>query len=123
MSVGIIRHPASLRNNRCIPCRVVGDIQSLPFADGSFDVVTANMVLEHVEDPSALLAEVGRVLRPKGMFAFHTPNKYYPTSLLVSVIPRKIKPWVAARLTHRSERGVHPTPYCMNSHTPSATIR
>jgi len=40
----------------------------LPFEDGSFDVVIANQVFEHVEEPAAVLAEIARLLRPGGYF-------------------------------------------------------
>jgi ubiquinone/menaquinone biosynthesis C-methylase UbiE len=121
LSVGIDRDGDALRSNRCVPHRVAGDIQALPFADNSFEVVTANMVLEHAENPGALLAEVWRVLRPKGVFVFHTPNKYYPASVLASLIPREIKSRVVALVTRRKEGDVYPTFYRAN--TPSAISR
>lgn len=39
---------------------------TLPWPDATFDVVWSVSVLEHVRDPSRLLAEVRRVLRPGG---------------------------------------------------------
>jgi SAM-dependent methyltransferase len=45
---------------------VVGDVQSLPFGDGEFDVVVANFMLYHVPDVELALAELARVLRPGG---------------------------------------------------------
>jgi ubiquinone/menaquinone biosynthesis C-methylase UbiE len=39
------------------------DIESLPFGDGTFDLVLAIEVLEHVPDPGAALAELARVAR------------------------------------------------------------
>jgi SAM-dependent methyltransferase len=39
------------------------DAQHLPFADGSFDVVTASLVFCSIADPAQGLAEVRRVLR------------------------------------------------------------
>jgi SAM-dependent methyltransferase len=43
------------------------DVQSLPFGDGSFDVVVANHMLYHVPDPDRGVAELARVLRPEGV--------------------------------------------------------
>jgi SAM-dependent methyltransferase len=44
----------------------VGDVQSLPFEDGSFDTVVAAWMLYHVPDLNRGLGEVARVLRPGG---------------------------------------------------------
>jgi len=44
------------------------DIQSLPFAAGSFDVVMCNWVLYHLDDLDRGLDELARVLRPGGRF-------------------------------------------------------
>jgi ubiquinone/menaquinone biosynthesis C-methylase UbiE len=43
---------------------VVGDVASLPFADGSFDLAVSTFSMHHWADPSAGLAEIARVLRP-----------------------------------------------------------
>lgn len=47
----------------------VADMFALPFADGSFDVVHAHQVLQHVADPVAALVEMRRVCRPGGVVA------------------------------------------------------
>ena len=49
------------------------DLQEIPEADGSFDLVIANHVLEHVADLDAALAEIGRVLVPGGYAILQTP--------------------------------------------------
>jgi len=36
----------------------------MPFADGSFDLVISTLSMHHWADPTAGLAEIGRVLRP-----------------------------------------------------------
>jgi len=43
---------------------VVGDVASLPFPDGTFDLVVSTMSMHHWTDPAAGLAEMARVLRP-----------------------------------------------------------
>jgi SAM-dependent methyltransferase len=47
----------------------LADAEQLPFADESFDVVTASHMLYHVPDQDRALAEFVRVLRPAGRFA------------------------------------------------------
>lgn len=47
----------------------VGDAYRLGQADGSFDVVHAHQVLQHLADPVAALTEMRRVLRPGGVLA------------------------------------------------------
>jgi SAM-dependent methyltransferase len=51
----------------------VGDIRSLPFDDGSFDVVVLNYVLEHTCEPNRVVSEALRVLRPGGLLGMIVP--------------------------------------------------
>jgi ubiquinone/menaquinone biosynthesis C-methylase UbiE len=44
----------------------VGDLASLPLADKSVDAAFANMVLHHAVDPTAMLEEMARIVRPGG---------------------------------------------------------
>jgi SAM-dependent methyltransferase len=48
------------------PSFLVGDVASLAFPDRSFDLVVSTLSMHHWADPSAGLAEIGRVLRPGG---------------------------------------------------------
>jgi ubiquinone/menaquinone biosynthesis C-methylase UbiE len=45
-----------------------GDVQRIPFADGTLDLVVSTLSLHHWSDPVAVLDEVNRVLHPGGSF-------------------------------------------------------
>ncbi|MEX0365018.1 MAG: bifunctional 2-polyprenyl-6-hydroxyphenol methylase/3-demethylubiquinol 3-O-methyltransferase UbiG [Ruegeria sp.] len=53
----------------------VGVGEDLPYPADSFDAVVCVDVLEHVSDLDRVLAEVARVLRPGGCFAYDTINR------------------------------------------------
>lgn len=46
-----------------------GDVQQIPFPDGSLDLVVSTLSWHHWSDPVAVLDEVARVLRPGGSFS------------------------------------------------------
>jgi len=54
---------------------VKANAENLPYTDESFDVVTAMDFLEHVENPQQIIDEISRVLKPGGVFFFHTFNR------------------------------------------------
>ena len=64
-------------------CYQQANAYSLPFPDESFDAVSALDVLEHVEDPKQLIAEAARVLKPHGLFFFHTFNRNFLSYLMI----------------------------------------
>jgi ubiquinone/menaquinone biosynthesis C-methylase UbiE len=47
-----------------LPSFLVGDVTSMPFPDGTFDLVVSTMSMHHWADPTAGLAKIDRVLRP-----------------------------------------------------------
>lgn len=55
------------------PDHVRVDAQAMPFADGEFDLIIGNHLLEHVADPAKALAEFHRCLRPGGLLVAQTP--------------------------------------------------
>lgn len=61
----------------------VANAYCLPFPSETFNVVCAMDVLEHVEEPKLLLSEASRVLKPGGLFFFHTFNRNFLSYLLV----------------------------------------
>lgn len=60
-------------NRRAGFCKCFGG-KILPFETGSFDVVGAFNVLEHVDEPEAFIEELVRVIRPEGRLILSSPN-------------------------------------------------
>ncbi len=52
---------------------VVFDAHDIPFDDDTFDGVIVQAVLEHVADPARCVAEIARVLKPRGVIFAETP--------------------------------------------------
>ena len=62
--------------------------EPLPFENGSFDVVVAGELLEHVRFPDRLVGEARRVLRRGGAFVGSVPNSYRLKSRLRFLVGR-----------------------------------
>lgn len=56
----------------------VGVGESLPFAEGVFDGVLLNEVIEHVTDDRDTVREALRVTKPGGRVVIFAPNRFYP---------------------------------------------
>jgi SAM-dependent methyltransferase len=87
----------------------------LPFASESFDLVTANMVVEHVPDPKPFLTDIHRILRPGGRFIFHTPNYFYYLIFIASLTPEWLKGRLVWLLERRREEDRFKTFYKLNT--------
>jgi SAM-dependent methyltransferase len=51
--------------------------EAVPFPDGTFDLLVAFEVIEHLENWKGLLGEARRLLAPGGLFVVSTPNRVY----------------------------------------------
>jgi SAM-dependent methyltransferase len=58
------------------------DDYRIPLATASVDAVLADWVLEHLQNPLASLRECRRVLKPSGLFAARTPNRWHYSYLV-----------------------------------------
>ena len=80
---------------------LAGRGEQLPFGDDAFDAVVCMEVLEHVDDPAAVVAQVSRVLRPEGVFIFSGLNRtlinrvglVFVAQDLLGLIPRGTHEW------------------------------
>jgi SAM-dependent methyltransferase len=64
-----------------------GDAYHLPFADDSFDAAHCERVLMHLDDPTAVLREMARVVRPGGRIVVAEPD------------------WLGIRIAHPDREG------------------
>jgi SAM-dependent methyltransferase len=85
--------------------------ERLPWPDGSFDVIAADSVLEHLDAPGPALREWARVLRPGGRLVVWSPNRFTLTTdphlglWGLGWLPRA---WVPGYLRLRGRRGWPP---------------
>lgn len=70
----IVGMDVSVTSHRNIRLLVRGSLYALPFVECSLDLVTCNMVVEHLDNPAAAFAEVARCLSPSGALVVKTPN-------------------------------------------------
>ena len=73
-----LRHARRLRDLYSVDARFLqGDVTSLPFADGAFEVASSEAVYQMVEDIEGAFREARRVLREGGVFVVSVPHSIY----------------------------------------------
>jgi SAM-dependent methyltransferase len=88
--IGVDPDLVSLREHRLAGAMPLAAALSdtLPFQEACFDMVLASWLLEHLAEPGKVMGEIGRVLRPGGVFVFITPNLRHPLIGLNNLINR-----------------------------------
>lgn len=118
--VGVDPDMVSLREHRlaALP-RAAAFSDALPFVSGSFDIVTASWLLEHLDSPEYTFGEIGRVLRRGGAFVFITPNARHPLAQINRVAGRlgELQGRLVNLLYGRAEDDTFPTRYRANTST------
>jgi len=79
-ALGLAREAAERSGGRLL--LVCGDAFSLPFKDGSFDLVFHQGVLEHFRDPLPLLRENARVTRTGGTVLADVPQTFHVYTIM-----------------------------------------
>lgn len=115
LAVGVDVDPISLRKHGQLRHKVRANVTDLPFKEGSFSLATANMVVEHLEDPKGFLQEVHRVLQCEGLLILHTPNLLSYGTLAAFLLPPALKKRLIRYLEGREEEEVFRTFYRLNT--------
>lgn len=114
--VGVDLQIESLQRNLHIEFAVVADTTALPFRAATFDVASANMVIEHLPNPESAFTEVGRTLVPNGQFVLVTPNKRNPVVFLASsVLKPRWRAFLGKVVEGRPEEAIFDTHYRANT--------
>jgi ubiquinone/menaquinone biosynthesis C-methylase UbiE len=119
LAVGCDIGYSALRKHRSLDKNVCCTLGELPFSDSSFNLVTLNNVVEHLEKPEVVFREFARILESDGRIVVHTPNA---GSWLIRVIRfgRRLLPETLVLrfirfLEFREPEDVFPTHYRANT--------
>jgi SAM-dependent methyltransferase len=96
--VGIDISPMQLERNTGLDERVLGDLETYRFPPGSFDLIVAWFVLEHLERPVAALDNLLAAARPGAIMVLAVPNLQSVKGLLAKVTPQ----WVHLAAVRRA---------------------
>jgi len=117
--VGVDLSLDNLRSQRHTRYCVLADGNHLPFKAESFDLITANMVVEHLQLPDLAFREMNRVLAPGGIILLHTPNLanylVLANRVISKVTSRRVHAAFVATSEKRTEDEIYPTFYRVNT--------
>jgi SAM-dependent methyltransferase len=115
----IIGIDISVTRHRNICLLVQGSLYELPFAENSLDLVTCNMVVEHLDSPAMAFAEAARCLRPRGALVVNTPNLLnygiLANAVASRMMPEKWHPRLVRRSDGRKPEDIFPVQYRANT--------
>jgi len=114
--VGVDVDPVVMTNPSLDEAFVIEAGQPLPITSGWADIVVADWVIEHIDDPAWFAGECGRIVKPGGWVCGRTPAKAGYIALGARVVPNGRHFRVLRRLQPgRKNEDVFPTRYKLNS--------
>ncbi len=115
LAIGCDADHEAIRKHCTLSRLVACDLAQLPMRSASVNLITCNMVVEHLERPIEVFGEFARILKPGGRVIIHTPNLYSHFVLGSRLIPKRLKPILVKALDGRKGEDVFPTRYCANT--------
>lgn len=95
---------------------VLDDLEHLPLADHSVDIILSDHVFEHLEHPANVAREFDRILVPGGWICARTPNRFGYIAVLNRTIPEAFRRRaVGMAQPNRKDLDIFPAFYRLNS--------
>jgi SAM-dependent methyltransferase len=91
LTIGCDVDVPAIVKHRTIKPRVICDLAALPFKDETIDLITCNMVMEHVANPQSTIQGFARTLRHKGIVVIHTPFRWSYFAIISALVPAWFK--------------------------------
>jgi SAM-dependent methyltransferase len=110
---GVDLDPRVAENPYLHEAKVAGG-EGIPYGNAEFDLVFSDNVLEHLDEPARVFAEVARVLKPGGYFLAKTPNRWHYMPIIARLTPHAFHRFYN-RLRGRASVDTFPTRYRANS--------
>ena len=105
----VMQNPTTHKN-------IIMSSNKIPLDDSSMNLIIADWVLEHVENPYQFTSEIDRVLKPGGVFCARTPHKYKYVSVFARIFKNKIHSKILKYLQpSRKVDDIFPTEYRLNT--------
>lgn len=84
--------------------------------DESVDLIVSDYTFEHIDDPSVVVRELDRILKPGGWVCARTPNRRGFIAIGARLVPNRYHARMLRTLeTNRKEKDVFPTRYHLNT--------
>jgi SAM-dependent methyltransferase len=104
--VGIDVSPKQLDRNTALDEKIVGDIETYPFAPEAFDVIVAWQVLEHLSNPERALNRFRDALKDGGVLVLSIPNVLSVKGLVTKLTPHRFHIWAYRTVFGMTDAGV-----------------
>jgi SAM-dependent methyltransferase len=114
--VGVDLDAAAGAANTSLDRFVAADVcRPMPFGDACFDLVYANFVVEHLNDPETTFRECRRVLRSGGALILITSNLENPVLASTRLVPDRLRTAIKRAGAGVAEQDVIPVRYRANT--------
>ncbi len=113
--VGIDPDECALKKNEIMDEKICCSISDAKLSNNYFDVVIAQWVLEHLENPQTDIERIAKSCKSGGAFIFMTTNLYSPLMIFSKLLPIKIKKRLRSSCLNVDEDDTYKTYYRINT--------